>query len=436
MTTTSGLPGLLQQRPHPGAGVAGDEAGVGDPVALGVALRVGDRLGDDLQPPDLARPARHRQPDRADPAVEVEDALARRSSRRTRRRPRRAARPSRCWSGRRRRATSPARSPQSSSRSRSSPSTPVGPSVPPESPSITVWRSTGGRGKWAGAVTRRVWTCPVRRPSRTTRLRRTPCSGAAVVGRDRLAPRPFAHLVARRVAALGGQQAVLDVDDQVPAAARVEAEDRRRALARPRPRPRARRRSTRACCGSATARPPARSPPARSRRGRRSAAAPRRPAPACGRAGARRGGPARAPRGRARRSWSAAVGDAVGAGPQQLDAARLGEAALRLRHLGPHPVARQRAGDEDDAAVRCARRRARRRRASRSRPRAARRAAAGPPAPHRWPLHLAQFPARPPRGLGRLLADRLGAAADLFAGLLDQPFQFAAAARRSACGRA
>ena len=52
------------------------EARVGDPVALGVALGVGDRLGHDLQPPDLAGPPRHRQPDRADPAVEVEDALA------------------------------------------------------------------------------------------------------------------------------------------------------------------------------------------------------------------------------------------------------------------------------------------------------------------------------------------------------------------------
>ena len=47
----------------------------------------------------------------------------------------------------------------------------------------------------------------------------------------------------------------------------------------------------------------------------------------------------------------AAVGDPVGAGPQQLDRARLGEALLRLRHLGPDPVAGQRAGDEDDEAV-------------------------------------------------------------------------------------
>ena len=47
----------------------------------------------------------------------------------------------------------------------------------------------------------------------------------------------------------------------------------------------------------------------------------------------------------------AAVGDAVGAGAQQLDRPRLGEARFCLRHLGPHAVAGQRAGDEDDEAL-------------------------------------------------------------------------------------
>ena len=47
----------------------------------------------------------------------------------------------------------------------------------------------------------------------------------------------------------------------------------------------------------------------------------------------------------------AAVGDAVGAGLQQLDRARLGEALLRFGDLGPHPVAGQSAGDEDDEPV-------------------------------------------------------------------------------------
>ncbi len=36
---------------------------------------------------------------------------------------------------------------------------------------------------------------------------------------------------------------------------------------------------------------------------------------------------------------------------QQLDRARLGEALLRFRDLDPNPVARQRAGDEDDQPV-------------------------------------------------------------------------------------
>ena len=70
------MPGLLDQRADAGAGVGGDELGVLDPVALGVALGVFDRLGDDLQSPDLAGRAGHRQADRADAAEEVEDALA------------------------------------------------------------------------------------------------------------------------------------------------------------------------------------------------------------------------------------------------------------------------------------------------------------------------------------------------------------------------
>ena len=115
---------------------------------------------------------------------------------------------------------------------------------------------------------------------------------APVVGRDRLAPGPVAHLVAGRVARLGGEHAVLDARRSGPSA--------RGRGSRGSARRRSRRRSTRACCGSATARRPARSPPARSRRGRRSGAGPRRPGRACGRAGARREGPARERPGRAR----------------------------------------------------------------------------------------------------------------------------------------
>ena len=58
---------LLDQRAHAGAGAAGVEVGVLDLVLLGVGLGVGDRLGDDLDAPDLARLRRHRQADRADP---------------------------------------------------------------------------------------------------------------------------------------------------------------------------------------------------------------------------------------------------------------------------------------------------------------------------------------------------------------------------------
>ena len=88
-------------------------------------------------------------------------------------------------------------------------------------------------GKRAGEVTRRVWIWPVRRPSRTTRLRSTPSRAAPVVGGDRLEPGPVADLVAGRVAALGGEPAVLDADDQVPAAAGVEAERSARRRASP-----------------------------------------------------------------------------------------------------------------------------------------------------------------------------------------------------------
>ena len=75
-STTSGLPASLEQRRDPEPGVGADEAGVGDPVERRVRLRVGDRLGDALEAPDLARPRGEREADRADPAEEVEEPLA------------------------------------------------------------------------------------------------------------------------------------------------------------------------------------------------------------------------------------------------------------------------------------------------------------------------------------------------------------------------
>ena len=182
-------------------------------------------------------------------------------------------------------------------------------------------------------------------------------AAALVVGGDRLAAGPVADLVAGGVAGLGGEPAVLDADDPVPAAAGVEAE--RRLAVRPR------RRSTRACCGSATARAPARSARARTARGRRSAPAPRRPVPPCGRAGARRGGPARGRRGRAplrarsgRRGGRRPAAAARPSSPRRSDASSWSPPPARGRRAG-RPRRRRR-------ARRLAPPPARRRRASRS----------------------------------------------------------------------
>ena len=275
MTTTSGLPASSISGPDPGAGAGRRRSGRSRSRSRSaLRLGVGDRLGDDLQPPDLAAPASPSSGRSCRSRSRGRRRARCRSGRRTRRRPRRGARPSRCWSGRRRRGRSPAaarRAPRAGAPRRARRSARR---CRPSRPRSRCGGRPAASGSCAAEVTRRVWIWPVRRPSRTTRLRRTPLARAAVVGGDRLEPGPVADRVAGRVAGLGGEQAVLDADDQVPAAAGVEAEDR---LVR-----RARRRSTRACCGSATARPPARSPPARSRRGRRSGAAPRRPARACG----------------------------------------------------------------------------------------------------------------------------------------------------------
>jgi hypothetical protein len=194
-------------------------------------------------------------------------------------------------------------------------------------------------------VTRRVWIWPVRRPSRTTQ---DAAPRRRVVGGDVLEPRPFAHPVAGRVADFGGELAVVDVDDQVPAPARVEAE--RDALV-----------------GGPdgalaegvlefVAVPPlfdgaddrlhlevveAADPPQRVlhlglllvQLALIGEALP-------GGAGARLA------------AVDATVREAVGAGAQQLDRPRLGEALLAFRHLGEDAIARQPARDEDDEAVR------------------------------------------------------------------------------------
>ena len=171
-----------------------------------------------------------------------------------------------------------------------------------------------------------------------------PVAGRRVVGGDPLRTGPGADRVARLVVGLA-RRAGSRRRRRPPPSSRG---DESRA---PRRRRSGRRTSTRACCGSATARPRARSARARSRRGARSAAARRRPAPACGRAGSRTAAPARGRRGRARRSWRTRVGDPVGARAQKLDRLRLAEVALGPGQPGPHAVARERPADEDDVPV-------------------------------------------------------------------------------------
>ncbi len=66
----------LDQRRDPEPGVGANELGVLDPVGGGVHLGVANRLGHALEAPDLARARGEREPDRADAAEEVEQALA------------------------------------------------------------------------------------------------------------------------------------------------------------------------------------------------------------------------------------------------------------------------------------------------------------------------------------------------------------------------
>ena len=243
-----------------------------------------------------------------------------------------------------------------------------------------------------------------------------PSLGAAVVGRDRLQPRPVADRVAGGVAGLGGEAGSRRRRRSGPSGRGRGS----RGSARRRPR----RRSTRACCGSATARAAATisssSKPSRSPI-RRSASLDL--LAACGSAGARRGGPARGRRGRARRRGRSGRGRGRRRA-QQLDRARLGEALLRFGDLGAHPVARA-----APPATKTTRPSAR---ATPRPPKASESISTSSSSPRRGPraaglaggLSSSQlFRAR--ARLGRLFADRLGPAADLFAGLFDQSFELA-----------
>ena len=83
--------------------------------------------------------------------------------------------------------------------------------------------ASASESSFVGLVTSRTWIWPVRRPSRTTRLRSTPVAGAPVVRLEPLSPAPADDLLPRHVARLGGEQAVGDLDDVVPPARGVEA---------------------------------------------------------------------------------------------------------------------------------------------------------------------------------------------------------------------
>ena len=191
-TTTSGRPASLEQRRDPEPRVGGDEAGVRrsrSASALCSASAIAS--GTPSRPQTSPARAREREADRADPAVEVEDALAAARARRTRRRSRRGARPSRCWSAGRRvwrdRGSAARRAPRSGARRRARRSARRCRRPGPRSPCAG---RPAGAGSRSGEVTSRVWSWPVRRPSRTTRLRRTPVCGAAVVGGERLGRAP------------------------------------------------------------------------------------------------------------------------------------------------------------------------------------------------------------------------------------------------------
>ena len=176
--------------------------------------------------------------------------------------------------------------------------------------------------------------------------------------------RPLAEPVAACVVSLRRELAVLGVDDP---------SQRPRRGSRGRARRRARRMSTRACCGSASARRQARSARARSRRGRRAGAARPRPGTASGELALVRERPARARRARLA-IVVAARRDAIRRSARSARRPRLGVAALRpvtpARRGPPAAPPRRRRRSRSARA-----RRGRRRRATRPRARAPRRAA-------------------------------------------------------------
>ena len=205
-------------------------------------------------------------------------------------------------------------------------------------PSAPRRRSSASASRSPGATYEPHLELPVRRPSRTTRLRSMPSPRAAVVRAQALRARPRQHLLARRVAALGGEQAVVDRHDLVPPAGRVEAADEAAVGAGP----------ERVLELVAVA-------PLLHRRHDRLQLEAVEPADAAQRVvdllgldrelalvGQHLPGRARVVGGGR---------DALGRGLEQLDHAGVAVGALGLEHARPHAVAGDRARDEDDVAV-------------------------------------------------------------------------------------
>ena len=262
-TTTSGLPDCSSSSRITSRTSPAKKLRVVHAVQLGVLDRVGHRLLDQLDAPDLAGVEREHERDRADAAEQVEHLLAAGQAGELRGARRRGARPSRCWSGRRRRARCGSAGPRAPPRAwprplsdlRLAAARGLGHALGAR-PQERVGRRRGGQLVDAevepGLVTTRAWSWPVRRPSRTTRLRSRP-----VWSRRSQAARPSSRhqaFTASRSSSTRSEarMSLAHVVDQVPAAGAVEAEHE---LARRRPR----RTSTRACCGSGAARRRARS---------------------------------------------------------------------------------------------------------------------------------------------------------------------------------
>ena len=312
MTTTSGLPASSISGRMPSRASAARKRALRDPVELGVRLGVGDRLGDGLDPPDLAGVGGHAQADRADPAVEVEEPLAGAEARVLARD--RVEQLGRLGVGLQEGEGGDAELEPAEAlaqvllaeRRRSVPR------CSPDCAATTVCRSVGGSGISASEVTRRVWICPVRRPSRTIEVAQHP-DAAVEAGSPREPSR--------------GRRCGPRCSPPRRGGSRRRRRSRpsargRGSRARERPRRAPPRTSTRACCGSATRRRRGRSPPAAGPRSRRADSSASRTCVGLVRELTLVGEPLPGGAGAGLAAVDAGVGDPVGRGLDQLDRPR------------------------------------------------------------------------------------------------------------------